>query len=79
MFNELKQVKYFKEIKDLKSVQVKAEVYLEPNWVSMMKIFSENNQQVTIFAKKTPSYVFDWVLQDEPKIEQMIAIEQINA
>ena len=31
MFNELKQVKYFKEIKDLKSLQVKAEVYLEPN------------------------------------------------
>ena len=30
MFNELK-VKYFKEIKGLKSLEVKAEVYLEPN------------------------------------------------
>ena len=31
IFNELKEVKYFKEIKGLKSLQVKAEVYLEPN------------------------------------------------
>ena len=38
-FNELKEVKYFKKIKKLKSLQVKADAYLEPNRASMMKIF----------------------------------------
>ena len=39
MFDELKEVKCFKEMKDLKSLQVKAEAYLEPKRASMMKIF----------------------------------------
>ena len=38
-FNELKEVKYFRKIKKLKSLQVKADAYLEPNRASMMKIF----------------------------------------
>ena len=48
MFDELKEgrfqgsydVKYFKEIKCLRSLQ-KAEEYLEPKQVSMMKLFRE--------------------------------------
>ena len=48
MFDELKEVKYlipydvkcFKEIKRLKSLQ-KAEAYLEPKQASMMKLFCE--------------------------------------
>ena len=55
MFDELKEVKYFKEITDLKnlkcknfkeikrlkSLQVKAEAYLEPKRASMMELFCE--------------------------------------
>ena len=33
-------VKYFKEIKRLKSLQ-KAEAYLEPKWISTMELFLE--------------------------------------
>ena len=36
MFDELTEVKYFKEMKGLKSLQVKAEAYLEPKRASMM-------------------------------------------
>ena len=39
-FQESYNVKYFKEIKRLKSLQ-KAEAYLEPKQVSMMELFSE--------------------------------------
>ena len=38
MFDELKEVKYFKEIKRLKSLQ-KAEAYLEPKRGSAMDLF----------------------------------------
>ena len=34
-------MKYFKEIKRLKSLQVKAKAYLELKQVSMMKLFCE--------------------------------------
>ena len=43
MFHELTEVKYFKEMKGLKSLQVKEELYLEPKLASMMKIFCENS------------------------------------
>ena len=36
MFDELTEVKYFKEMKGLKSLQVKAEAYLEPKRASRM-------------------------------------------
>ena len=67
MFDELKEVKYFKkitdfrshkvhfkEIKRLKSLQ-KAEVYLEPKRTSTMELFCEYTQMLTIFAIKAPS------------------------
>ena len=41
-FDEYKKVKCFKEIKEitgLKSLQVKAEAYLEPKRTSMMEVF----------------------------------------
>ena len=56
MFDELKEVKhfarnnrsqeslnvkYFKEIKRLKSLQLKAEPHLEPKWASMVEPFCE--------------------------------------
>ena len=37
MFDEFKKVKYSKEIKGLKSLQVKVEAYLEHKQTSMMK------------------------------------------
>ena len=40
MFDELKVVKYFKEIKHLKSLQ-KAEAHLEPKGASTIELFSE--------------------------------------
>ena len=40
MFDELKEVKYFKEIKRLKSLQ-KVETYLEPNRASTMELLCE--------------------------------------
>ena len=40
MFDELKEVKYFKE-KGLRSVHAKVETYLEPNQEPMMNLFSE--------------------------------------
>ena len=39
-FDELKEVKFFKEIKRLKGLQ-KAKAYLEPNQTSMMEFFCE--------------------------------------
>ena len=43
MFDELKEVKYFKKMKRLKSVnKVKAEVHLEPSQASMMEPFCKN-------------------------------------
>ena len=47
-------VKYFKEIKRLKSPQ-KAEAYLERKRISMMELFCECTERLTIFAKKAPS------------------------
>ena len=40
MFDELKEVKYFKEIKRLKSL-LKAEAYLELKQAPMMELFCE--------------------------------------
>ena len=40
VFDKLKEVKYFKEIKRLKSFQ-KAEGYLEPKQASTMELFCE--------------------------------------
>ena len=40
MFDKLKEVKYFKEIKRLKGFQ-KAEGYLEPKQASTMELFCE--------------------------------------
>ena len=40
MFDELKDVKYFKEIKRSKSLQ-KTEAYLEPKQASVMELFCE--------------------------------------
>ena len=40
MFDELKEVKYFKEIKILKSFQ-KVEAYLEPKRISGMEFFCQ--------------------------------------
>ena len=42
MSDELTKVKYLKKMKGLKSLQVKAEAYLEPQRASMMKLFCEN-------------------------------------
>ena len=39
-FDELKEVKFYKEIKRLKGLQ-KAKAYLEPNQTSMMEFFCE--------------------------------------
>ena len=38
MFDELKEVKYFKETKSLESVKIKAEPYLEPTVTSIMEL-----------------------------------------
>ena len=40
MSDDLKEVKYFKEIKRVKSLQ-KAEAYLEPKRTSAMELFCE--------------------------------------
>ena len=40
MFDELKEVKYFKEIKRLKSLQ-KVEAYLQLEQASIMELFCE--------------------------------------
>ena len=40
-FDELKEVKFFKEIKCLKGLQ-KAKAYLEPKQASMMDLFCES-------------------------------------
>ena len=38
MFDELKEVKYFKETKSLKSFKIKAEPYLEPTVTPVMEL-----------------------------------------
>ena len=40
-FQESYNVKYFKEAKRLKTLQVKGETYLEPKGASIMKLFCE--------------------------------------
>ena len=69
MFDESKEVKYFKEIKRLKSLQ-KAEAYLEPKQASMMELFYEYTQRLTVFAIKAPLWRFDWVIYRPPKISK---------
>ena len=61
-FQESFKVKYFKEIKRLKSPQ-KAEVYSEPT----MELLYECTKGLTIFAIKAPSQIFDWVIYKPPK------------
>ena len=39
----INEVKYFKEMKGLKSLPVKAETYVEPKLASMMKLFCKNS------------------------------------
>ena len=51
MFDELKEVKYFKKIKGLKSFQVKAEAYLQTERASI-RIFSVTSG----FADKNSCY-----------------------
>ena len=41
MFDEITEVKYFKEMKSYRSLQVKAD--LEQKRASIMKLFRENN------------------------------------
>ena len=41
MLDEFKAVKYFKKLKGLKLLQVKAQAYVEPQQASVMKIFCE--------------------------------------
>ena len=43
MFDLSTYVKYFKKMKGLKSLQVKAGTYLEPKRASMMKFLCENS------------------------------------
>ena len=57
MFDEFKKVKYFKEIKGLKSLQLKAEAYLELKRASMMELFVN-----TVSKYIAPSKMFDWVI-----------------
>ena len=52
MFNKLEEVKYFKEIESLKSLQVKAEAYLEPKRASMMKLFVKIVNKLLFLLKK---------------------------
>ena len=54
MFDELKEVKYFKETKSLKSVKIKAEPYLEPTVTSIMEhsVKIANSEVVTYLRKK---------------------------
>ena len=80
MFDELKEVKYFKEItepynvkyfkevKRLKSLYLKAETYLEPKGVSTMELFCEYTSRLTIFAMKAPSWIFDWFIYRPPNL-----------
>ena len=51
-FQESYDVKYFKEIKRLKSLQ-KAEAYLEPKQTSMIELFYEYTERLTIFFNKS--------------------------
>ena len=51
MFDELKEVKYFNGIKCLKSLQIKAETYLEPKQASLIELFCENSS--FLFSQKS--------------------------
>ena len=68
MFDELKEVKYFQEITDFKSLIVTSynvkyfkEVYSEPRPASAMELFCEYTEQLTIFAVKELLWMFDRV------------------
>ena len=75
MFDQLKEIKHFKEVKSLKSVKVKAEAYVEPSWASVMELFSENSERLSaIFVRKLYSkcstgfwipLLKDWDFQNE--------------
>ena len=80
-FQESYNVKYFKEIKRLKSLQ-KAEAYLEPKQASMMEHFNMFNDVLFLQLKlhhrcSTGLYIGlrkYWNFQIEAKLEQIIAI-----
>ena len=69
MFDQLKEVQYFKKVTDFKNVinvkyfkeikclkrLLKAEVCLVPKQASMTKLFCEYTQRLTTFAIKAPS------------------------
>ena len=68
MFDELKEVKYIKKMKDL---QLQWRAYLELKRASMIKLLCENNKlikAVNYFCKKTASEMFNWVLNRPLKI-----------
>ena len=53
MFDQLKEVKY---IKEMKCLQLKLEAYLEPKQASMIKLLSENSYRLkalSYFRKKS--------------------------
>ena len=68
MLDELREVKYFKEIKGLKSVQVKAEAYLGPKLVYMKELFLRKQLTNYYFCKKHPSQIFHGVPNRPMKI-----------
>ena len=53
MFSELEEVKYFKEMKSLKSLQVKAEAFVELKRASMMNFFVKVVNNLLFFAKNS--------------------------
>ena len=66
----LKEVKYYKVIKILKSLQLTAKVYyLQPKRAPIRESFCEYSLKLTIFVIKAPTKVFYWVriFQDETK------------
>ena len=76
-FQESFHVKYFKEIKRLKSLQVKAVSYLQPKRAYMTELFCEYSKVLTIFAIKAGIQKY-CNFQGEAKVEQVIAIATKN-
>ena len=56
MSDELTEVKYFKEMKGLKSLQVKAQAYLEPKRASMISFFVKTVNNL-LFSQKINSII----------------------
>ena len=63
----LSHVSIVKQIKRLKSLQ-KAEAYLKPKRASVMQLFYEYIQRLTIFTVSAPSQTFNWVIYRPTKI-----------